>query len=104
MSANNLNIVVEKQVLDAAWDAVATAHNATSLAYSCFADLAALFHAIRDLSEEHSHAARLAKVGNYLAEDWANLHDCERERLDERMLALRAALGLPPMPAEGGGK
>ncbi len=104
MSANTVNVLVEKQVLDAAWDAVVTAHNATNLAYSCFADLAALFHAIGDLSEEHSHAGRLAKIGNYLAEDWANLHDCERETLDERMTALRAALGLPPIPAEGGAK
>ncbi|MCK0507368.1 hypothetical protein [Aromatoleum anaerobium] len=91
-------------LLTAAWNAVSTAHNATNLAYSCFADLATLFHAIADASDEHSQAAKLAKIGLYLAEDWANLHDCERETLEERFTVLRAALGLSPINGEGDAK
>lgn len=87
-----------------AWEAVSQAHNATSLAYSCFADLATLFQAIADVSDEHSQAAKLAKIGLYLAEDWANLHDSERESLEPRMDALRAALGFSPIPDDGGAR
>lgn len=84
-----------------AWKAVIEAHNATSVAESCFADLATLFKAIADASAEHSQAAKLAKIGSYLAEDWANLHDCAREELEPHITALRAALGFPPIKSEG---
>lgn len=85
-----------------AWEAASSAHNATSLAHSCFADPGTLFHAIADASEEHSQAAKLAKIGLYLCEDWANLHDSEREELESRMTALRDALGFPPIESKGG--
>lgn len=53
--------------------------DAATLAKSCFYDLSALFAAIRELSDEHSIANSLAKTGQYLADDWGDLHarQCE---------------------------
>lgn len=87
-----------------AWEAVSQAHTTTSLAASCFADLGALFHAIADASAEHSYGAKLAKIGLYLTEDWARLHDSERESLEPLVAALRGALGVLPIENEGGAK
>lgn len=92
----------DSQMVRTAWEAVSQAHATTSLASSCFADLGALFHAIADASAEHSRAAQLAKIGLYLTEDWARLHDSEREDLEAHMTALRAALGFTPIESNGG--
>lgn len=40
------------------WEAASSAHNATNLAHSCFADLGTLFHAIADASESRMTALR----------------------------------------------
>lgn len=61
---------------------VLRAHDVSSLGRSTFADLAGLFNAIKELSREGSTVHRLAGIGAYLADDWANLNDCEREALE----------------------
>lgn len=85
-----------------AWQAVMQAHNTTSVAHCCFDDLGTLFRAIADASDESSQAAKLAKIGMFLAEDLATRHDSERESLESHIDALRAALGFSPIKREGG--
>lgn len=57
--------------------------DATSLGYATLRDLGALFRAIRDTSDEYSPARDLANIGQYLADDWANMLDGEREGLEQ---------------------
>lgn len=104
MSTKHLNVLLDRQTVDAALAAVTKAHDASYLAASCYADLETLFRAIAAAAGEHSPGANLAKIGAYLASDWANLADCEREELEGHLTALRAALGLPPMNSERGAK
>lgn len=89
-------------LLSAALEAVTSAHNATCIAEGCFADLAALFQAIADASGEYSQASKLAKIGKYLAEDWANLSDSTNEELEGLLNALRAGLGLSAIETRAG--
>ena len=55
----------------------------TSLGHSTLRDLGALFKAIRDTSDEYSSAHELANIGQYLADNWANMLDGERESLEQ---------------------
>lgn len=60
-------------------------------------DMGCLFDAIRDLSDEHSHAYRLAGIGTLLANDWANVIDRESEEADQMRTDLpREMLEEPP--------
>lgn len=63
-------------------DLIARAIDLTGLGHSTFRDLAGLFCAIQELSSKGSTVYRLASIGSYLADDWANLNDCEREALE----------------------
>lgn len=101
---NTLHTVIDKQLVDAALSAVTKGHDAHYLASSCYADLETLFRAIAAVSGEHSQAAKLAKIGVYLASDWGNLADCEREELAGHVNAFRDALGLPAISSEWGAK
>lgn len=60
---------------------LARAYDVCALGQSIFGDLAGLFSAIKELSPDGSTIHRLASIGSYLSDDWANLHDCEREAL-----------------------
>ena len=51
--------------------------------HSSLYDLGSLFKVIRDTSEKHSTAHELAGIGLYLANDWSNSIDLEREALIE---------------------
>ena len=104
MTASTLHNVIDKLTVDAAFEVVSKAHAACNLASSCFADLETLFRAIAAASDEYSQAAKLAKIGAYLACDRANLADCERKELEEFVNAFRNALGLPAISSEGGAK
>lgn len=95
-------IKTDNPLVRAALKTCSAAHNCTNLAHSCFADLGTLFHAIADAADEYSQAAKLAKIGLYLTEDWAKLYDSEREDLELHITALREALGFPPIKDEGG--
>lgn len=88
----------------AAWKSVSRAHGTANLAYSCFTDLGVLFQAIADASAEGSQAHKLAKIGGYLASDWADTHDSEREEMEGHFTALSAALELPSINGEGDAK
>lgn len=50
--------------------------------YDCINDLGTLFKAIENASEEHSAAHNLAKIGNYLTDDWGNGVDVQRDNLE----------------------
>jgi hypothetical protein len=54
---------------------IADAVDATALAQSCFNDLGDLFKAIQDLAPAGSSLHALARIGYYLADDWASLQD-----------------------------
>ncbi len=69
-------------------DAMAERVNATSYGSSACNDLSVLFDVIRKLADEHSQIAGLAGIGRYLADDWGNCLDCQRE---EAKAALNAA-------------
>jgi hypothetical protein len=60
---------------------VARAYDVAALGQSIFEDLAGLFSAIKELSPDGSTIHRLASIGSYLADDWANMHNREREAL-----------------------
>jgi len=55
-----------------------------SLCYSILNDLSSLFLAIKSSSDEHSQIRKLANIGQYLADDWANMIDCAREELENK--------------------
>jgi len=76
-----------------ATDAAVSALNSANLAQGTFADLASMFEAIFKLTNEHDLAHRIASIGKYLAEDWANMCDCQREELEGKVAALRIAQG-----------
>lgn len=76
--------------IDAALTKVIAAVDVTSLAKSCFYDLSGVFEAIEKLSDEHTTVHALAGIGKYLADDWGNLNDCEREALEGELASLRA--------------
>lgn len=61
------------------YDLSMAAYDSATLAHSQLADLAAMFFSIRRESAPDSQAFRLASVGHYLAEDWANTLDCQNE-------------------------
>lgn len=56
-------------------------YDAKHLTMKCFEDLSSLFDAIRSVSQENSTAYKLAGIGRYLADDWANTADCELENI-----------------------
>jgi len=53
--------------------------NATGYGASTLFDLATMFLTIKKLAGEDSHIGKLAGIGLYLAEDWGNSMDCQRE-------------------------
>jgi hypothetical protein len=56
-------------------------YDAKYLTMKCFADLSAIFDAIRVASKEDSTAYKLAGIGRYLADDWSNTADYELENI-----------------------
>ena len=74
MAVFNDNPAVNKQLLAAV--------DATSLAHETFANLAALFRAIVELTEEHSLPRKLAGIGSELADDYANIVDYQYGELN----------------------
>tara|TARA_R110002074_G_scaffold402332_1_gene607508 strand:+ start:15518 stop:15751 length:234 start_codon:yes stop_codon:yes gene_type:complete len=53
----------------------------TDVQQSSIADLGALFSAIRKISDEHSEAYKLAGMGMYLADDWAEMAENSKSDL-----------------------
>lgn len=53
--------------------------DATEYGSSVLFDLGTMFEAIRDLAGKDSQIGKLAGIGRYLAEDWGNSLDCQRE-------------------------
>jgi len=45
----------------------------TTVQHASISDLGALFSAIRKTTDEHSEAHKLAGMGMYLADDWAEI-------------------------------
>lgn len=88
--ANATPSAATSAAIDAALMKVISAVDATALAQSCFNDLSSVFVAIKTLSDEHTTIHALAGIGQYLADDWGNLNDCEREELEGELASLRA--------------
>lgn len=82
----------EPSPIQVAFDAVTSASNTANLALECFSRLGALFRAIAKLSDEHDIAHHLSRIGEMLADDFANTHDCEREVLEEHFKSFCALL------------
>lgn len=93
---------LDHETLEAAQKAATEGYDSLVIASGCFDDLETLFKAIAAAADEHSQAGKLAKLGAYLASDWGNLTDCQRETMLEHLNALRAALGLPLIESQGG--
>lgn len=53
----------------------------TAVQHASISDLGALFSAIRKISDEHSEAYRLAGMGMYLADDWAEMAENSKSDL-----------------------
>lgn len=79
-------------------------YDAKYLTMKCFADLSAIFDAIRVASKEDSTVYKLAGIGRYLADDWANTADCELENIQALIDQLDSTLSqqnnFHPMPKE----
>lgn len=88
--------------IEAALSALLTAVDTASLAKQSFADLCGLFKAIHDLAPVGSTFRNLAHIGQYLAIDWSNLHECEQRQLDEKLDALRAMVSPEGQKAAAG--
>ncbi len=59
----------------------ARARDTTELAQTGFSDLGALCQAMRSTGDQHTNPYRLARIGQYLADDWINTLDGELETL-----------------------
>ncbi len=58
------------------------AADSATIAYAAFHDLDTLFQAILALSEPDSLVHKLAVAGRHIAEDHANICDCDRGELE----------------------
>ncbi len=59
----------------------ARARDTTELAQTGFNDLGALCQAMRSTCDQHTTPYRLARIGQYLADDWINTLDGELDML-----------------------
>lgn len=73
-------------VIHAVIQAVDTASNA----WEVLDNLSGLFAAIEQLSDKYSTIRKLASSGKYLADDWANYHDCQRGEWQGKLDVLKA--------------
>lgn len=74
---------------DAAFEKLSSLIDETSsLTRESLHDLARLFMAIKAISDEHSTVHALAGIGQYLADDRANLHALQIEELDAELASL----------------
>lgn len=74
---------------------VVNAVDTTSLAHRCFDDLSYLFAAISELSDRPNLSRALAKIGQYLADDWGSANDTQHKALCDTLAALNAQKGAP---------
>ncbi len=65
MSKDTANISTETVINEAV--------NMATVQHASISDLGSLFSAIRKVSDEHSEAFKLAGMGMYLADDWAEM-------------------------------
>ncbi len=65
------------------------AADSVSLRQSCFDDLSAIFYAITQAVETGTQEHKLAKVGCYLTDDWANLCECSNDAIKTAIEALK---------------
>ena len=56
---------------------------------NCFSDLSAVFVAIKNAQHDAMAVERLANVGKYLCDDWANSFDLESESTEKDVNELR---------------
>lgn len=72
-------------------NAVIQAVDNASNAWEVLDNLSGLFAAIEQLSDKYSTIRKLASSGKYLADDWANYNDCQREEWANKLNALKAS-------------
>lgn len=75
--------------IHAAYKAVSSAYDLSTLNKGGFYQLAALFGAIAKQSSQYSDVQRLAELGNYLCTDWANSHESSIGELEHLFDTLR---------------
>lgn len=80
---SNTSVPANQNPLKNTGDNLMDAIDTTSLCYSVINDLSTLFRAIKSQSDKYTEAHKIAVIGQYLSEDWANMLDCEGTRLKE---------------------